>query len=472
VNRVFIYILIFILITFASIIPAFGGEREADSAMSLHQAIIDGDVNEVKSILSRGMDINIKNRRSWTPLHTAVDRGQKEIVQLLLDKNANVNLTDNNGETSIHLAVKSGQKDIVELLIAKGADLNIVNKQFENALSLAKKSERTDIAELLVKHGAKEPNLEMKMDRNRIISERRAMERTGPIGSGIEPQPEQMQGQQEPEIDILADPNEIKARIKTYKGLEKSIGDVASKSRIGLRHWQRITTDNRTSLVRVVKMQVDEEVGFIKKVALEEKAKKTADAADALMTKRMERTAKILKEITADVREQSRTEDRGRSRSSGRGTRGMSSQDGRFSGRYGSRGSQSTNDQDGAASGDENEQAEQLDMETQNEIDLWLRTDAQDYDSKLDLANSVHQQALTEYYSVRKVAEEENAKKTIAAIDGLLLERQQRLDELTKYVEEEKQKLEEQEEQPGRTRAGRSGAAGQDTQTGTRRRRR
>jgi hypothetical protein len=475
VNRVFINILVFTSIVLVGPVSTFAREEGADLTMSLHQAIVNGDVNEVKSILSKGVDINAKNRRSWTPLHTAIDSKQNEIVQLLLDKNADVNLADNNGETSIHLAVKSGQKDIVELLIAKGADLNIVNTHSENALSLAKKAGHKEIAELLIKHGAKEPDLEMEMDRNRIPRERRAMERTGPPDEGergIQRQPGQMQPQQEPERDILADANDIEARIKAYEGLEKSIEDVLSKSRIGMRHWQRITTDNRTSLVRVAKMQLDEEVELIKKVALEEKAKKTVDAADALMAKRMERTAKVLKEITEDIKEQrqSRAVSRGRSRFSGRGARGAGSQDGRYSGRYG-RGVQSSNEQGGAETGAEEQQAEQPDIETQNEIGLWLRADAQNYDSKLDLANSVHQQTVAEYNSLRKVAEGEDAKKTIATIDGLLLERQRRLNELTKFVEEEKQKLEE-EEQRDRTRAERPGAAGQETQTGSRRRRR
>ncbi len=471
-NRVLVYVFIFIVTVFLSVVPAVGKERGADSAMSFHQAIINGDVNEVKSILSRGMDVNVKNRRGWTPLHTAIDRQQKEIIQLLLDKNANVNLTDNNGETPIHLTVKSGQKDIVELLIEKGADLNITNVRFENALSLAKKGGHTEIVELLVGHGAKEPDLEMEMDRNRIVNERRAMERTEPSGDGIRDQMRQVRAQQEPEVDILADPNEIRANIKKFEGLDKSLEEVTGKSRIGLRHWQRIKTDNRNSLVRVVLRQFNEEVEFIQKVALEEKAKKTADAADSLMKQRKERTVKVLRELSAQMKEQSqsRSEDRVRGRSS-RG-RGASSQDGRHTGRYSSRTTQTPGGRGSDASGEEDEKEEQLDAETQNEIELWLGTDAQDYDGKLSLANSVHEQTLAEYFSIRKVAEEEKAQKTIATIDGLLLARQERLDELTKYMEEEKQKLEEQEDQPGRTRAGQRDTMGQESQSGSRRRRR
>jgi hypothetical protein len=50
----------------------------------------------------------------------------------------------------------------------------------------------------------------------------------------------------------------------------------------------------------------------------------------------------------------------------------------------------------------------------------------------------VHQQVLAEISSVRIVAVEEKAKKTTAAIDGLLLARQERFVKLTNKMEEEK----------------------------------
>jgi hypothetical protein len=54
------------------------------------------------------------------------------------------------------------------------------------------------------------------------------------------------------------------------------------------------------------------------------------------------------------------------------------------------------------------------------------------------LAKSVHQQIVAEVSSIRVVAVEEEAKKTTAALDGLLLTRQERLDTFVKKMEEEK----------------------------------
>jgi len=469
VNRVLISILIYFIILL-SIVPTFAKERGASPAISLHQAIVDGDIEKVQSILADGVDINIRNKLNGTPLHTATEKQQKDIFKLLLDKNADINPINNDGETPLHLAVKSGQKDIVELLLAKGADVNIVSVRRENALSLAQKRGHTEIAELLVKHGATEPSIEF--DEYGRDGGRRGLRREGPStgsGRGMQRQPGAMQAQQEPEEDILADPNEIKANIKKFEGLDKSIEEVAGKSRIGMRRWQQIKTDNRTTLVRVVKRQLDEEVDFIRKVALEEKAKKTADAADALLAKRMERTAKVLKELVAQSKEQrqGRSGVRSRSRTTTRGTRGgMSSQNGRLTGQTGTNVSQPL-----TGRGDD-QTTEQVDVEEQNEINQWLQADVQDYDGKVNLFTTINEQIQTEFIVLRKLSEEEKGKKTTATIDGLLLARQQRLEELTKYVEEEKKKLQEEQDQSGRTRAGQPDTMRQENQSRTRRRRR
>ena len=464
-KRIQILILILISIIFISIVPVFGQENDTDSATSFHHAILRGQIVKIRSLLESGVDINIRDKQERTPLHTAIDQKKNQIVKLLLEKNADVNLIDNMGDTPMHLAVKTGQLKVVELLIEKGADVNAVDAQSNSPLSMAQKAGQKQIADLLIKHGAKETKLdeEASFDRNRITGREQSLEN---MESQFQRQPDTTQEEEEPEIDILADPNEIRARIKTYEGLEKSIEEVASKSRIGIRHWQKITEDNRVALVRVVKKQIDGEVEFIHKVSLEEKAKKTAEAAETLMTKKKERTAKVLKELTAQLREQNqnRTEERTRSRTSGRSSRGTGSQSGRGSGR--SRGTQQPNDQGDFAPRGEDE--EQLDDQTQYEIDLWLGADAQDYDNKLDLADVVHEQALTDYSSIRKIAEQENAGKTIATIDGLLLERQQRLDELAKYMEEKKQKQEEQQDQPGQTRTTQENTNRRGGRSGTR----
>ena len=95
------------------------------------------------------------------------------------------------------------------------------------------------------------------------------------------------------ELDILADPNEIKARIKTFEGLEKAVVEVADKSQSELRQWQQTRYDNRTILARTVQNQFEEEIGFVRKVAVEEKAKKTTAAIDSLLSIKQGRFRKV-----------------------------------------------------------------------------------------------------------------------------------------------------------------------------------
>ena len=102
-------------------------------------------------------------------------------------------------------------------------------------------------------------------------------------------------------------------------------------------------------------------------------------------------------------------------------------------------------------------------------------------ENKEELANSVKELIITEIVAVRTIAEEEKANKTIAAIDGLLLNRQQRFEELAVKMEEARQRVERLEQiqeqratQQGTRTRGRGGQmdsmGGQQNQTRTRRR--
>ena len=84
--------------------------------------------------------------------------------------------------------------------------------------------------------------------------------------------------------------------------------------------------------------------------------------------------------------------------------------------------------------------AEQIDPQTQEKMRLWLQTTP---DNKLELARAIHPQIQAEISFIRTIAVEEKAKKTTAAIDGLLLARKERFDGLVIKMEEVKRKLQE-----------------------------
>jgi hypothetical protein len=257
------------------------------------------------------------------------------------------------------------------------------------------------------------------------------------------------------EVDLLADPNEIQARLKTFDGLEKAVLGLATKSSTEMRYWGQNRTDNRTSLARAVQKQLDDEFGLVRKIAIEEKATKTTEALDTLLEKKKARDSKVRSALLQQRREtmaagrssgRSGGRSRGSTRSSGRyGGRGTSSGygPGSSSGGYVSGGGSGGGSYEayseaggmtgrGRAGRTSARQPEQLDPDTQEEIRLWEQATP---DKKLDLAKSLHTLNYGDFAYIRGIAVEEEAKKTTAAIDGILLARQVRFDVYAKVAE-------------------------------------
>jgi ankyrin repeat protein len=114
------------------------------------------DIEQVKLLISQGVDINVKNNNGLTALHLVARGGRKDVVELLIDNGADVNNKTNNGMTPLHQASRNGLKEIVELLISRGADINVKNTRGQTPLDMAQQRGHTEIVELLRKHGSKE----------------------------------------------------------------------------------------------------------------------------------------------------------------------------------------------------------------------------------------------------------------------------------------------------------------------------
>jgi hypothetical protein len=97
---------------------------------------------------------------------------------------------------------------------------------------------------------------------------------------------------------------------------------------------------------------------------------------------------------------------------------------------------------------------EALAKKSENEMQQWL---AGGGDNKISLANAVQEQIRAELILTRKAAVEEAAKKTTAAIDGLLLARQIRLAALVEKIAEQDQDQKQIGDQRGRSPAGTRG---------------
>lgn len=413
---------------------------------NIHQAAYEGDIKEINLNLQNGTDINDKNRMGYTALHAAIIQKQKEAVNLLIEKGADVNAVGGGGQTPLQLAVKNGDKELVQTLISKGANVNAVDTRGDNALTISRQNQFTEITELLIQNGATEPVID---DMERYRSTPQAGEQNQTNRQNAQPgnaYPGRITQQAEEDF-VLGDPNEIKKRIKTFKDLEKNLTGLTAQNERVIRQWRQTRTDNRNILINSVEKQYVDELEFVKKIATEEKAKKTIEQLDNLLKVRKERYEKIKKEILTQRREQRQegaSQGRGRGRTSGRTSRRQT--------RTNQYGNSSTNDAvygrgttttRNERSGQTEESLEQLDPATQEEMDLWLDSTV---DNKENLLAEVHNQLFNEIGSIRKTAEEEKAQKTVVALDGILLNRQVKFNEVTAQMAEDRARAQEREE--------------------------
>jgi len=469
------------------------GPNQGGVTKTLQQAAIDGDVDQIKMHIAKGADfnkadqygytplkraieghhaeaakaiiesgkadINAKDREGKTPLIVAASMGEKEIADTLITKGADVKAKDSYDRTALHQAILLGQKELATVLIEKGADVNGADKTGQTPLTLAMQRNQTEIAELLKQKGAKEPVMRDSLYGDYPM----AGNQGGPQGPGAAPAAPARAA-------VEVDPNAIRAELKSFEGLPAALKTVDDKADVELPGWIQRRSDNRMLLLSAGERQFQEEMTFLKPIATEEKAAKTIKAIDDLIAKRKKRTDAINEQL----RDQRRTTmatgrdsgQMGAGRSgmrSGRGRTGGTGSGGspaypQAAGPYGSPGARTPQRRPVA---EPNQPV--LDAETQSLAQAWLNNRPED---KKSLLESVHQMNLVDLDDLRLVATEEQAKKTTAAISGLMMIHAERVQKITKKWQEDdlrQQKLQERYG-PGGMPAGRGGMQGMQQQ--------
>jgi len=120
----------------------------------LHQAAADGDIEQVKSLISNGANVNEKDKDDQTALNLAVRSGHKAMVELLIARGADVNGKGQYNAVPLHEAAWAGNKKIAELLIQKGANVNAKDKTGYQPLYYAIWKKDLDTAKILIGSGA------------------------------------------------------------------------------------------------------------------------------------------------------------------------------------------------------------------------------------------------------------------------------------------------------------------------------
>jgi len=126
----------------------------ADAAMR-------GDVEQVRSLLQGGADVNAAQGDGMTALHWAAEGGSAEMAGILLYAGANSGAVTRIGEfTPLHVASRAGNTPVVSVLVGSGADPNVRTSTGEAALHYAAAAGALDLATLLIKAGAEVDALE------------------------------------------------------------------------------------------------------------------------------------------------------------------------------------------------------------------------------------------------------------------------------------------------------------------------
>ena len=143
---------------FAGVLAAPGTADAARRDAPLIAAVKAADVQAVRSLVGRGVDVDRPAPDGATALHWAVHRGHATLVDLLLAAGAGVSTPNRYGVRPISLAAENGDAGILETLLDAGADPNAVLPGGETVLMTAARAGDAAAVRVLLVRGA-DPNL-------------------------------------------------------------------------------------------------------------------------------------------------------------------------------------------------------------------------------------------------------------------------------------------------------------------------
>lgn len=95
--------------------------RTVPEAEHLFSAARNGNIDQIRNILSQGLDINVSNRERETALHMAAAKGHYSTVIFLVKNGAYVKAPTVKNWIPLHHAVRFRHPNIVKFLIGRGS---------------------------------------------------------------------------------------------------------------------------------------------------------------------------------------------------------------------------------------------------------------------------------------------------------------------------------------------------------------
>ena len=126
-----------------------------DGTTALHDAVRQGDLKAVETLIKRGADVNATTRYGITPIGLAALGGHVAILRTLIDAGAKADTATPGGETALMTAARTGNVEAVTLLLDRGANVNAKDVvRAQTALMWAVTENHPAIVKLLVTRGA------------------------------------------------------------------------------------------------------------------------------------------------------------------------------------------------------------------------------------------------------------------------------------------------------------------------------
>ena len=108
-----------------------------NESTALHYASLFDDIELIRTLQSRGANMNPSNIHDWVPLTTASEHGRVNAIRELVHFGVDVNLINRGRSTPLLCAASRGHVNAIRELVSLGADPNLITPNYETALMYA-----------------------------------------------------------------------------------------------------------------------------------------------------------------------------------------------------------------------------------------------------------------------------------------------------------------------------------------------
>ncbi len=123
----------------------------------LLNSVLQGSPEAVRSLISKGADVDAAGEYGQTALMFASIWGLTDMAKVLIDEGANLDIANNDGDTALILATWNSHTETAKALITAGANVNALGKVGCPALVWAARAGHAEVIRMLLERDANIP---------------------------------------------------------------------------------------------------------------------------------------------------------------------------------------------------------------------------------------------------------------------------------------------------------------------------